>query len=100
MARFPPGPPRSLEICTRGEAALIAGGPLGGRRSLIRLRLRSSGGSSTPRRLPQLTFTWMARSFASAFFGSVTVSTPFFVSALIFSASTLPGSVKERVNVP
>ena len=31
----------SLEICTRGEAALIVGGPLGGRRSLIRLRLRS-----------------------------------------------------------
>jgi hypothetical protein len=36
-----PPVPRSLEIRDRGEAALIAGGSLGGRGSLIRLPLRT-----------------------------------------------------------
>ncbi|HEY6004095.1 MAG TPA: UDP-N-acetylmuramoyl-L-alanine--D-glutamate ligase [Anaeromyxobacter sp.] len=36
-----PPDPRSLEIRTRGEAALVSGGPLGGRDGLIRPPLRS-----------------------------------------------------------
>jgi hypothetical protein len=36
-----PPVPRSLETFTRGEAALIVGGPLGGRGSLARLSLAS-----------------------------------------------------------
>lgn len=66
------------------------------------LRLRSNrsklftcGDSAT-----QLTFTWMDRGFASAFLGSETVRTPFFDSARTFSASTVPGRVNDRVNVP
>jgi hypothetical protein len=48
----------------------------------------------------QFTFTWIDFGFASGFFGRWTVRTPFFDSARIFSASTVPGSENERVNVP
>ena len=49
----------------------------------------------------QLTFTWMDRGFASARFGRSTTRMPFFgPRAWIFSASTVPGSAKDRVNVP
>jgi len=46
--RLSPPDPRSLEIRTRGEAALIPGGPLGGRGSLIRLPLRSPAARGRP----------------------------------------------------
>jgi len=46
------------------------------------------------------TFTWMDFGFASAFFGRVTTRTPLFDSALIFSASIVPGSENDLVNAP
>lgn len=46
------------------------------------------------------TSIFFGSTFASGFFGSVTVSTPLANSAPIFSASTLSGSAKLRWNEP
>ena len=58
------------------------------------------GPRAAPPRTAYWTFTSIGRGFTSAFFGSTTESTPFFDSARIFSASTVPGTMKERWKAP